>query len=390
MKSGFLLDPSVTYLNHGSFGACPREVVAARRALEDELEGAPVEFLSRRSSALLDAALASLADYLGARAEDLAFVHNATMGVALAAASLPFGPGDEVLGSDMEYGACELIWRRTCASRGAAYRSFAVPFPWRGDEAFLAALDAAIGPRTKVLFLSHITSATACLLPVGKALSLARARGIAVAGDGAHVPGHLALSLDDLGADIYVGNCHKWLCAPKGSAFVHVAPHLHNCVVPPWASWGLVDEAYGTRLHEAYAGATPLARRLRWLGTRDPTPFLAVPAAIAFVRRETGPDEAARLSGLAASTTRRAAARLGLEAFDHGGAGLRMSLVPLPPGIDAPALKARLFDRHRIELPTTSHAGRCFLRLSFQHYNDEGDAERFLEALDLESRSSPP
>ena len=402
LLDGFLLDPSVTFLNHGSFGARPREVIAAQDAIRRELEASPVEFLGRRSSGLLEEALLPLAALVGADPGDLAFVANATTGAGIAAASVALSPGDEVLGSDHEYGACVMGWKRACARAGAAWREFEVPLPWAGDDDFMSRLEAAVTPRTRVLFLSHITSPTALRFPVERAVAFARGRGIVTVIDGAHAPGHLALDLGALGADFYFGNCHKWLCAPLGSAFIQVRRPLHAAVQPPVASWGLVAEAEcaavgaagpdgggtgagGTAgaavtVHDGYVGTTTLSRRLRWLGTRDLTPFLAVPAAIAFCARHSGTAEAARCATLADSTARRIASLFGLEPATPVSQGLRMALSPLPP-CDGAAVKAELFDRHRIEVPVTSFGGRTWLRLSFHVYNDDADAEALLAAL---------
>ncbi|HRZ64811.1 MAG TPA: aminotransferase class V-fold PLP-dependent enzyme [Spirochaetia bacterium] len=380
LAQAFLLDPSVTFLNHGSFGARPLALVEEAERIRREIEAGPVEFLGRRSSALLEGALAELGAYLGAPPADLAFVENATTAINAVARSARLGPGDEVLGSDHEYGACELAWKRACSAAGAVYRRFSVPLPYAGDEDFLARLEAAITPRTRVLFLSHITSPTALRFPAQAACRLARERGILSVIDGAHVPGHLPLDLGSLGADYYAGNCHKWLCAPLGSAFLHVRPEHQAGLEPLVTSWGLVAEAEGTAAHDGYVGTTALARRLRWLGTRDPSAFLAVPAALRYARGLAMAGDGERCAELAAGTARRAAELLGLEPLVQEGSGLRMALAPLPP-CDAGAVKAALFDRYRVEIPATSYGGASFLRLSFFAYNDESDAEALLGAL---------
>jgi len=380
-RSGFLLDPAVRFLNHGSFGARPLELVEEAERIRREVEANPVEFLSRRSSGLLEEAAAALGGFVGARASNLAFVENATTGVNAAARSLRLAPGDEVLASDHEYGACELAWKRACRERGASYRSFAAPLPWRGDEDFLDRMSSAIGPRTRVIFLSHITSPTALRLPVEAACRIARSRGIATVIDGAHAPGHIDLDLETLGADYYAGNCHKWMCAPLGSGFLYVRPERHAEVEPPVTSWGMVAEAEGSAAHDAYAGADALSRRLRWLGTRDLAAFLSVPAAIRYSRALAASGDRERCAELAAGTARRAAEALDLEPVLQEGAGIRMALLPLPRGADGPATKAALFDRYRIELPATSHGDANYIRLSFFAYNGSDDGEALVDAL---------
>ncbi len=376
----FLLDPGVVFLNHGSFGARPREVLDAQDELRRRLEANPVAFLGRRSGALMDEALAALGAYLGAHPGNLAFVPNATTAVNVAARSVALAAGDEVVASDHEYGACAHAFARLCAARGAVYRPVAVPVPYRGDADFLARIGAALTPRTRVLFLSHIASATALRFPVAAACRLARSRGIATVIDGAHAPGQLPLDIENLGADFYAGNCHKWMCAPLGSAFLYARPERHAAVEPPVTSWGLCAEAAGSAAHDAYAGTHPLARRLLWQGTRDLTPFLAVPAAIRFLARCDGPPAIARAAALAADTARRAAALLGLEPVVQEGSGVRMALIPLPP-CDGRAVQAALCAEHRIEVPATTYGDRAFLRLSFHAYNSARDAEAVLAAL---------
>jgi isopenicillin-N epimerase len=260
------------------------------------------------------------------------------------------------------------------------YRRFEVPFPYQGDANYLDRLESALTRRTKVLFLSHITSSTALLFPVEQICRLARERGILTVIDGAHAPAHVALELDELGADYYAGNCHKWMCAPLGSAFLYVRPEHHAKIEPPVSSWGFVAEAERTSEYDQYVGSDLLARRLRWLGTRDIAPFLAVPAAIRFSKSLDFAGDGERCVALVQRTARRAAAVLGLDAVIQEGAGLRMALAPLPL-CDAAVIKDALFDRYRIEVPWTSYGGKQFLRLSFFAYNDEGDADALVGAL---------
>ena len=376
----FALDPSIIFLNHGSFGARPRAVLDAQDRIRREIEASPVEFLSRRSAALLREALVGLGAYLGASPDNLVFVANATTAVNSAGASLGLSKGDEVLAGDHEYGACSFAMERLCEARGASYRRFAIPLPYEGDESFLARLSAAIGPRTRTLFFSHITSATALRLPVEGICRLARERGLISIIDGAHAPAQVPLRLDELGADFYAGNCHKWLCAPLGSAFLYVRPELHASVSPPVSSWGMVAEAEGGHSHDGYVGSGSLARRLQWLGTRDLSPWLSVPAALEFLRRHDGSESRERCAALAWSCATRIADMFGGALPLLESQGLRMTLAPLPQ-CDSGALKSLLFDRYRIEAPIVAHAGSVYARLSFHCYNDESDATALIEAL---------
>jgi len=247
----FLLDPDVTFLNHGSYGACPEPVFARYQELQRELERNPVEFLARRFDELTAAARAALATFVGARAEDLVFVPNATAGLNAVIRSLRLEPGDEVLTTRHEYGAVTRTWEFA-----GAKLVYAEP-----EE-----LAVAIGPRTRAVSVSHITSPTALVLPVEEICAAAREAGVLSIVDGAHVPGQLPLDLARLGADVYAGNCHKWLCAPKGSAFLWARPEHQGWIDPLVVSWGF-DEGF-VRRHVGRARATrprrsPSARRSR-------------------------------------------------------------------------------------------------------------------------------
>ena len=227
MREHFLLDPDLIFLNHGSFGACPRPVIENFQRWQLEMERNPVAFLGRRSGALLAHARERLAQHLGARGADLVFVPNATTGVNTVAGSLALRPGDEVLATDHEYGACDATWQRRCQQAGATYRRVEVPLPF-DSHSFVQRLMAAVTPRTRLIFVSHITSATALIFPVAALCAAARERGVLTLVDGAHAPGQVALNLQAVGADFYTGNAHKWLCAPKAAAFLHARPEHHG------------------------------------------------------------------------------------------------------------------------------------------------------------------
>jgi isopenicillin-N epimerase len=379
MREHFLLDPDVVFLNHGSFGACPQEVFADYQRWQLELERNPVEFLGRRSGELLTWARQRLAAYLGTTANDLVFVPNATTGVNTVAQSLKLQAGDEVLTTDHEYGACDATWQRACAAAGAHYRRVEIPLPFEAD-AWAARLLAAITPRTRLIFASHISSTTALVFPVAALCAAARQRGVLTLIDGAHAPGHLTLDLESIGADFYTGNCHKWLCAPKGSAFLHVRPQHQAQVEATVVSWGYLAEASGHTGFDAYTGSTPLQRRLQWQGTRDIAAFLAVPAAIAFQQRHGWPVWRLRSHAMACETRRRVGQRNGLPAIaadgDYG------QMVPIPVrASDAEGLRRHLFERHRIEVPVTQHGPHTFVRLSVQAYNTQADLDTLVDAL---------
>lgn len=379
MRDRFLLDPDTVFLNHGSYGACPRPVFDAWQGWQREMERNPVEFLGRRSAALLAAARERLGALLGVPGADLVFVPNATHGVNTVARSLRLQPGDEVLTTDHEYGACDATWDFVCRRRGAVYRRVEVPLPYDANG-FVDRLLEAATPRTRVVFASHIASTTALIFPVQALCAAARARGLTTVIDGAHAPGQIELDLGAIGADFYTGNCHKWLCAPKGAAFLHARPGRQQELDALVVSWGYVATEGGHTGFDAYAGRSPFERRLQWQGTRDLSALLAVPAAIDFQRAHDWPAQRRRCHAMACALQRRVLARNGLAPIAPDGAFAQMVAIPVR-SMDAEALRQRLFEQHRIEVPVTRHGGRCFVRVSVQAYNTDADLDAIEAAL---------
>ena len=379
MKNLFLLDPSLVFLNHGSFGACPLTVLEKCQQWQREMERNPVEFLGRRSAQLLAHSRSVLAQYIGAKPEHLVYVANATSGVNIVARSIPLRAGDEILTTDHEYGACDNTWRFVCQHTGAKYVPVEIPLPFRAQE-FMQRVWAGVTPRTHVIFLSHIASTTALIFPLAQLCQRAREAGILTLIDGAHAPGHIPLNLDALGADFYTGNCHKWLCAPKGAAFLHVRPQHHHLLDAPVVSWGYSSDITGHTGFAAYTGATLLERRLQWQGTRDLSAFLSVPAAIEFQARYDWDHIRRECHALAAQTLQRIGAMTGLSPICEDADFGQMVAIPVPP-MDADLLKETLFKRYRIEIPVTTHQDHLFVRLSIQGYNTQADADALVDAI---------
>jgi len=356
VKDLFLLDPDVVFLNHGSFGACPKPVFERYQAWQRELEREPVDFIARRLTDLLADARAALGDYVGARADDLTFVPNATTAVNIAARALRLQPGDEVLATDIEYGACDLTWEHECAEADARY--VRVPAADLLDHRT---------ERTRAVYLSHITSETALLLPAERIIQEARAHGLTTIVDGAHAVAQVDLNLAALGADFYAGNCHKWLCAPKGAGFLYVAPHLQDSVDGTITSWG-------------YEAPATFISRTERQGTRDSAAYLAVPDAIAFVREHNTRDDCIEL----ARRARRALCELlGTEPIAPEDQILQMASVRIP--YEDRDLQRRLFAEHRVEIPVSDD---MLMRISIAMYNTEEDVERLLDALSVLLRRS--
>jgi isopenicillin-N epimerase len=262
------LDPAVEYLNHGSYGACPTAVLAAQAALRAEMEREPVDFLSGTLPARLDAARQELAQFLGADAADLAFVPNATSGVNAVLRSLEFASEDEILVTSHTYAACRKTVDFVARRSGARVVIAALPFPCPDEERVVEAVLRAASARTRVALIDHVTSPTALILPVRRLVQELAARGIDALVDGAHAPGMVPLRLGDLGAAYYTGNAHKWLCAPKGAAFLHVRRDRQAGVHP-----NVISHGYTAGFHAEFD----------WIGTLDPSPWLCIPAALRHV-----------------------------------------------------------------------------------------------------------
>jgi isopenicillin-N epimerase len=378
MRDLFLLDPDLVFLNHGSFGACPREVFEVQRRWQLEMERNPVAFLGRRSAELLAQARAALGTALCTRGDNLVFIPNSTTGVNVVARSFPLRAGDEVLATDLEYGACDATWQRVCALSGAHYRRIGIALPYERGKV-VERLLSGVTPRTRMIFASHITSTTALILPVAQICAAARERGIATLIDGAHAPGQIALDIDAIGADFYVGNCHKWLCAPKGSGFLHARPEHHAMLDATVISWGYAEGSGGHAGFDAYLGRTLFERRLQWQGTRDISAWLAVPAAIDFQQRNRWSSVRAGCHALAQQALHALTQRHGLRPVAQDDDWAQMVAIPVPPQ-DPDALRRRLYDESGIEIPVTTHRGQVFVRLSVQGYNTREDIDCLLAA----------
>ena len=369
LRELFLIDPGVVFLNHGSFGATPRVVFEEYQRWQTELERQPVEFLSRRADELLDSARAKLAAYLNADVDDLTFVSNATSGLNVIARSFPLETGDEILSTDHEYGALDLTWDYLCGKAGAHCVRHHVPLPVTSHSEIVESFWSAVTPRTKIIFLSHISSPTALIFPIKEICARAREAGILTVIDGAHAPGHIHVDLRDIGADIYSGNCHKWLCAPKGSGFLHVRPEHHEWVESLTISWGWRDRS-------------TFVSRNQWQGTRDIAAFLSVPAAIEFQRKHNWDTVRTRCHALASETRRAIADLTGLEPISPDSHDWFAQMVSCPiPVEDVVTAKACLYDDFKIEVPLIEWQDKKLVRVSYQGYNDHKDLEKLMVGL---------
>lgn len=363
------LDPAALFLNHGSFGACPKVVLAAQRDWHDLLERQPVRFMHDLLPRALRDAAAALARFLNAQAEDLVFVENATAGVNAVLRSLALGPGDEVLTTSHVYPAVRNAIRQVCG--GAQLIEAPVPFPLHDLGQVLDALAAALSPRTRLVVIDAITSPTAVVLPVSEIADLCRARGVPVLVDAAHAPGQIPFDVPALGADWVTGNAHKWLFAPKGCAFLWARPEAQDGLHPLVISHGL---------------GQGFAAEFDWVGTRDPSAWLAVTAAIDFWRALGGSDMMARNRVLADAAAQLLAAAWGTEvgaapALCGAMATARLPLAGAHDRETAMAFNRTLWQRHAVEVPVIPFAGALWARVSAQAYNEIDDYRRLAEAV---------
>ncbi|MHB8891607.1 MAG: aminotransferase class V-fold PLP-dependent enzyme [Candidatus Limnocylindrales bacterium] len=389
-RSPWRLEPDVSFLNHGSFGACPEPVLEAQRAWRDRLEHEPVRFLDRELEGHLDQARTEVAAFLGADPDGLAFVPNATTGVSTVLASVRFKPGDELIASDHEYNATLNALRAAAERDGATVVLVHVPFPIHDPAEALEAYLDAVTPRTRFALVSHITSPTALLLPVAALVRELDRRGVDTLVDGAHAPGMVPLDLESLGAAYWTGNAHKWLCAPKGAAVLHVRSDVRPAMRPLVTSHGANDDR---------TDRSRFRLTFDWTGTADPTPWLSIPAAIRYVgglHPDGWPGLMTANAAMARQARDRLCAALEIPAPAPDVMLGAMAAVPLP-GIAptraaARALQAALFEEERIEvpvfafpvpaaLPEGAGPSTAILRISAQQYNRREEYEALATTL---------
>ncbi len=368
MSGDRLLDPSWTFLNHGSFGSTPRPLLELQSRWREEMEAQPVLFLHRRLPGLLDEQRAVVAPFLGADAEGLAFVRNATTGVAVVLSSLELQPGDEILLTDHGYGAVARAVEHLARRSGARVVVAPVPFPIEGPDAVQEALARGLSPRTRLCILDWITSPTALVFPVHELVALCRAQGVPVLVDGAHTPGQVEVDLAGLGADFYTGNLHKWLCAPKGTAVLWGAPRWRRSLHHPIVSHGL-----GLGLHA----------ELDWTGTDDPTGWLCSAEAIRLHRAAGGTALREAHQRLRSEAGALLCERLGLAAPAPESMLAAMLTLPLPGKTEADFVPVQAaIHQARVEVPVIPWGGRLWFRISaYSTYNRLEEYGRLAEVL---------
>lgn len=376
LKELFLLDPSVAFLNHGSFGACPSPVFETCQRWQRRLESQPVLLLGREHAQLDREARHALGKYLNVNGDDVAYIPNATHGVNIAARSLNLKPGDEVLTTDHEYGACNYTFEHFCKKNGARYVYQPISFPVSSSEEMVNQFWRGVTDRTRAIYLSHISSPTALRLPVEDICRRAHIFGLITIIDGAHAPGQIPLDLQAFDPDFYTGNCHKWMLSPKGAGFVYVRRGMQKSIEPLVVSWGR------HALPEKSAGSQFLDD-LTWTGTHDPSAYFSVPAAIQFMQEHDWETVRRDCHALLKSVLPRIREITGMPPAypDDSELYSQMAVSILPTDTNIEVLKARLYNEYKVEVPLIDWNGMKLVRISVQAYNTPDDLDRLTEAL---------
>ena len=377
MKKHYFLDPAIIFLNHGSFGATPRPVLKAYQNWQARLERQPVQFLGREIRDELKKAREILGNYLNANADDLVYIPNATFGVNIIARSLQFETGDEILTTDHEYGACENVWKFVGQKNGTIFVKQPIPLPLASPAEIAEQFWQGVTPKTKVIFISHITSPTAVRMPVEIICEKAREAGILTVIDGAHAPGHIPLDLIAMEPDFYLGNCHKWMQSSKGAGFLYTRRELQPLLSPLVVSWGWAENS-------AFTTGSKYLDYFEWSGTHDPSAYLSVPGAIKFQEQHNWPIVQHRCQQILADGLKRIDKLTGLESVysDMAAPFVQMAVVRLPRVRDISAFQRELLQRYSIEVPCIDWNGQHFIRISVQAYNTEEDIDTLVAAVE--------
>ena len=372
IKQNFLLDKTITFLNHGSYGSCPIPVFEDYQKWQRKLEKQPVEFLTNDLWEALKHSRVTLSKFVGCDEDEVLFFSNPTSAIANVINSLNLNDGDEVLMTDHEYGALVRQWNLWGEKNNVRIKQQKVPVPVTSKDMFIDNFWRGVSKKTKVIFISQITSPTAIIFPVKEIVDLAKNKGILTIIDGAHVPGHIDLNIHSLGCDFFTGAIHKWLCGPKGSSFLFVKKSHQDWVKPIIYSWGKDGND---------PGPTEFLQDFQWQGTRDMSSFLTIPKAMDFFERHIQPNqEYCRKMTLEMFSN--FISMLGTEPLTTGYQWIgQMVSHPLP--VDAPLeIKVILMEKYKVEIPIFEWNGNRYIRSSFQVYNEKKDIDSLMSALD--------
>ncbi|MFN0031201.1 MAG: aminotransferase class V-fold PLP-dependent enzyme [Flavobacteriales bacterium] len=373
MENDFLLNPEITFLNFGSFGACPKPVYNTYQDFQRQLEYEPVQFMAHHGPRLLKQSRQALSAYIGCHEDDVVFVPNPTHAFNIVAKNLRLQDGDEVLTTDIEYGAMDRTWHYYAAQKGFAYKRQHIELPLKSVDDFCEKFWRGLTPKTKAIHISHITSSTALILPVKQICQRANELGLITIVDGAHVPGHIPLHLQDLQVDYYTGACHKWMMTPKGCSFLYARKELQHALDPLIVGWG-------------YQSTTPSHSQFldyhQVQGTRDYSAYLTVPAAIGYMQENKWSVVAAGCRQMVQQNVQRFADLLQTTPLAPIGDDFFGQMCSLEvKGHDPIALKQKLYNEYRIEIPVMPHEGKVYIRYSINVFNTQDDLDELYEAL---------
>jgi isopenicillin-N epimerase len=373
LSNHFLLRRDITYLNFGSFGACVKPVFERYQQYQLELEQEPVQFITVNGPKYLDDSRIALSTYINCPADDLVYVVNPSYAVNLVAKSLALQPGDEILATNIEYGACDKVWEYYCNKTGAVYRRQPINFPLQSKEDFITQFFKGLTANTKLVFISHITSTTGLRLPVEEICALAKEKGIMTFVDGAHAPGQLPLDLQTLQADIYTGACHKWMLTPKGSSFLYIKNEWQHLFDPLVVSWGY---------KAMFPSHSQFLDYNQMQGTRDFSAFLTIPTAIDFMKEHNWWQVAADYRKLTQENS---------TAFCE-----LLNTSPIAPVTDdfiaqlySAAIKTtepeklhdHLYEKYKIQIPVMRQEEKVYLRYSLNAFNKQEDLDNLFAAI---------
>jgi isopenicillin-N epimerase len=373
MKDEFLLDPSITFLNFGSFGACPKPIFQQYQAIQREMELDPVRFMVKTGIEALNEARKSLSTYVGCDPEDLVYVTNPSYAINTIAKSIQLKPGDEILSTDLEYGALVRTWDYYCERAGARFVQQKIQLPISSKEAFLNDFWKGYSDKTKAIFISHITSATGLILPIKEICEEAKRRGLLTIVDGAHVPGHIPLKINELQADIYTGACHKWMMAPKGASFLFVNKENQHWVDPLLISWGYKSDKPSSSSFIDYHQTS---------GTRDFSSFLTVPFCIDYMQENNWSEKAQICQKKTIENALLLQSAFDFEPICPVNKEFIGQMFSIPVKTSQPEmLQNILYDQYRIQIPVASNYGKYYIRYSVQVFTTPEDLNHLQKSL---------
>ena len=374
MKDLFYLNPEITFLNFGSFGACPKPIFEDYQKWQLELEYEPVQFITVNGLQYLKQSREALANYIHCDANDLVYTANPSYAINIIAKSFKLNKDDEILTTNLEYGAMDYSWNYYCEKAGAVYKRQPITLPLTTKEKFIEEFFSGLTPNTKAIFISQITSTTALIFPVKEICEIAKSKGLFTIVDGAHVPGHINLNLQELKADVYTGACHKWMLTPKGCSFLYVKKEHQHLFDPLVISWGFKN---------------PLPTESKFLdyhqmqGTRDFSAFLTVPKAIEFLNQHNWKEKSKACHELVIKNAQRFYDLLGSYALSPLTNEFVGQMLSIPIKTTEPMkLQHLLFEKYKVEIPVMPHADKVYLRYSINVFNTQHDLDVLYNAVE--------